>query len=74
MPRALARDSIYRGDLFSQEIIERYVGWYVACRLRYRDHYAGWRKGDSGVSYDDPALGAEVPVRMRAPMGALRAR
>ena len=37
MPRAVARDPIYRGRRFSTEVIELCVRWYITYRLSYRD-------------------------------------
>jgi transposase-like protein len=37
MPKAVARDPIYRGNRFSPEIIELCVRWYVTYRLSCRD-------------------------------------
>jgi hypothetical protein len=37
MPRAVARDPIYRGHRFPTETIELCVRWYVTYRLSYRD-------------------------------------
>jgi hypothetical protein len=37
MPRATARDAIYRGRRFSVEVIELCVRWYITYRLSYRD-------------------------------------
>lgn len=37
MPRAAARDPIYRGRRFPTEVIEQCVRWYITYRLSYRD-------------------------------------
>jgi transposase-like protein len=37
MTKPIARDPIYRGRVFSAEIIELCVRWYITYRLSYRD-------------------------------------
>ena len=45
MPKAAARDPIYRGPRLYPETIELCVRWYLTYRLSYGDHLGGNSSG-----------------------------
>jgi hypothetical protein len=51
MPRAAARDPIYRRRRYTPELIELCVRWYVTYRLSYRDLAAMMAERDVAVSH-----------------------
>ena len=51
MPRAVARDPIYRRRRYSAEIIEQCVRWYITYRLSYRDLVAMMAERGVAVSH-----------------------
>lgn len=51
MPRAAARDLIYRRRRYTAEVIELCVRWYVTYRLSYRDLAAMMAERDVAVSH-----------------------
>lgn len=51
MPRAVARDAIYRRRRYTPEVIELCVRWYLTYRLSYRDLSAMMAERDVAVSH-----------------------
>ena len=51
MPKAIARDPVYRGRRFSAETIELCVRWYLTYRLSYRDLSAMMAERGISVSH-----------------------
>ncbi len=51
MPRAVARDAIYRRRRYTPDVIELCVRWYLTYRLSYRDLSAMMAERDVAVSH-----------------------